>query len=645
MADVASALREAKRIGAFLGVADPVARAESACAPIVAGSAACALPADDACAPALIALFAALREARGTLVPRRSAAADALAGVVFEVASRLALARAALARGACDAIALPGAHPSQMILGPDGRGLVVRPLTALRGGRRYALVAHGVDAAERDALRASLVPRPAGDGIAIPAGAFTAAVSQELPGDAGGISTSRLATEIGRLERDAGAIPGLGPFAGVRLTLPAELRADRLGTLQLAFAPVDAARESETLAVFRTLDARAGLLEDRARIGSLACVPRPAEPRDTKQTLGARLPHVARLLHGTYRSLGVAGDGAGALGIPAAAAQPIELPYLLALPRDFGPASPLVVVVDGHAGSAARILGKHADALTERGLAVLAIELPAHGERAVVGTDFLDALDPARLGRNVRQAAVDVLAAVDAATRCGLALPDGALLRVPEVRYLGYSLGAMVGSIARSVEPRIGTAVLAAPGGDILGWLLLRLSPAFGATYVTCLGGPQEGESCIPNGECKAPGECIVDPFLERLEWLVSLPYALAAAPADPLSYVTHRTGAVTSRGRLLLITGGEDAALYPALATRLADAYRMRPVAPHRRRGPRAQMVQWPELGHELVERPGVRAQIAEFLASDGRRLRLAREPAATTAPGWYQVYGPARK
>ena len=646
MADVASALREAKRIAAIVGVAEPVARAEQSCAPLLAAPVACTLPVDDACAPALVALFGALREARATLELRRTAAADAVAGDVFDVASRLGLAHAALARGACHAIAPPGAHPSQMLLGPDGRTVLVRPLTALRGGRRYAVIAQGVEPAAIPGLRASLVPRPAGDGIAIPSGAFAAPVEQELPGDAGGISTSRLASLIGRLERDASAMPGLGPFAGVRVTLPEPVPPEQVGAVQLSFAPVDDARESETLGVFRTLDARAGLLEDRARLATLECDVRPAEPRDTKQTLGARLPHVARLLRGTYRSLAVAGEGGhGPLGVAAAAAPAIELPYLLALPHGFTSETPLVLVVDGHAGSAARILGKHAGALTERGLAVLAIELPAHGERAVPGTDILDALDPAALGRNVRQAAVDVLSAVQAATRCGLVLPDGARLRVPEVRYLGYSLGAMVGSIARSVEPRIGTAVLAAPGGDILGWLLLRISPTLGATYVTCLGGAQEGESCIPTGQCTPPGACMVDPFLERLHWLLALPYELAAAAADPLSYVTHRTGAVTSRGRLLLITGGEDAALHPALATRLADAYRMQPVAPYRRRGPRAQMVQWPELGHELVDRPGVRAQITEFLASDGRRLLLAREPAATTAPGWYQVYGASRK
>lgn len=646
VADVASALREAKRIASVVGVAEPVARAEAACAALLAAPGACALPESDACQPALVATFASLREARASLELRRAAAADAVAGDLFDVASRLALARGALARHACDTIAAPGTHPTQMLLGPDGRSLLVRPLTALRGGRRYAVVAQGVDAATLEALRGSLVPRPEGDGIAVPPGAFVAPVAQELPGDAGGISTSGLESLIARLERDASAMPGLGTFSGVRVTLPSAVRAEQVGTLQLAFAPVDAARASETLAVLRTLDARAGLLEDRARVATLACVARPAEVRDAKQTLGARLPHVAALLRGTYHSLGVSEASASSpLGVPAAEAKPLVLPYLLALPQSFSAQTPLVVVVDGHAGSAARILGKHASALTERGLAVLAIELPAHGERAVAGTDFLDALDPAALGRNVRQAAVDVLAAVHAATQCGLALPGGVTLRVPEVRYLGYSLGAMVGSIARAVEPRIGTAVLAAPGGDILGWLLLRISPKLGGTYVTCLGGPQEGESCIPTGQCAEPGACMVDPFLERLHWLLALPYELAAAGADPLSYVTHRTGAVTSHGRLLLITGGEDAALHPALATRLADAYRMRPVAPYRRRGPRAQMVQWPELGHELVDRPGVRAQITEFLATDGRDLLLAREPAATTAPGWYQVYGASRK
>jgi hypothetical protein len=90
-------------------------------------------------------------------------------------------------------------------------------------------------------------------------------------------------------------------------------------------------------------------------------------------------------------------------------------------------------------------------------------------------------------------------------------------------------------------------------------------------------------------------------------------------AGGDPLSVVgARRPGA--GRGRLLVITGGKDEILYPLLATRLADAYRLRPVGGHRRRGGRVTLVQWPELGHDLATREGVREQAYAFLATGGR-------------------------
>jgi len=604
-------------------VDEVAARASTSCAPLLANPDRCALPADDACAQALVAVFAALREKRPALPERRAAAADAVATELFDVASRLGLARAAIARGACQRIAPAGAHPTEMRLAMDGRSIVARPLTALRAGRRYAVVAQGLAPDELAQLRETLVPKPAAQGLTVPPDVFAATIARGLPDDAGGIATARVTSFVGKLEREAATMPGLGPFTGVRVTLPTPVRPEQLGTLQLAFVPVSAARAEETLGVFTVLDARASLLEDRARLAMLACDPSVAEPRETKATFGNHLPHVARLVHGRLRSLDVICDAAGGaapLGVSSADARPVALSYLLALPHDYGPDTPLVLMVDGHGGSAERIMGKYADQITARGLAVLSIDLPAHGERSVAGTDFLDALDPAALGRTFRQAAIDVVAVVQAATRCGLLLPDGDRVRVHEVRYFGYSLGAMVGAIARSVEPALGTSALVAPGGDILGWLMLRVTPDFGASYVTCLGGPQEGESCIDDGRCVAPGSCIVDPYSERLCGLITLPYELAAAAGDPLSYVTHRTG-TASKGRLLVVTAGEDAALHPALATRLADAYGMRPVAPHRRRGPRSQLVQWPDVGHELLGLAGVREQVFEFLASNGRR------------------------
>ena len=463
--DLAVALQDVRRIAGVVGIAPDVASADAACKGFLDGASACRVPADDACGSALVAVFAKLRALRATLDPRRAAAADASASDLFDVASRVALARDALARGACTSVAPEGALATQMLLGPDGRSMLVRPLVALRGGRRYAVIARGVPEGVLAELRGSLVPRPDGDGITIPQGTFVAPIAAILPGDAGGISDAKLADLVTRLERDADALPGLAAFAGVRVTLPEPVRAEQVGALQLAFVPVNDARETETLAVYRVFGARRGLLEDRARLASLDCVDVPAVARDMREALGARLPNVAALFHGTYRSLAVQGDASsGPLGIAASAAKAIELPYLLALPRDFGPSTPLVIAVDGHAGSAARILGKQANALTERGLAVMTVEQPRHGERTEPGVDFLDAVDPAGLGRIVRQATVDVLAAVEAATRCGLPLPDGKRLHVPQVRLLGYSLGGMVGAIARAVEPRVGTAVLVPPG-------------------------------------------------------------------------------------------------------------------------------------------------------------------------------------
>ncbi|MEW6271472.1 MAG: hypothetical protein AB1689_19495, partial [Thermodesulfobacteriota bacterium] len=578
---------------------------------------------------------------------RRAAAADAVVTDLVAAATRLADARDALARGACARIAPAGAVPTQILLASDARSVLVRPLTALRAGRRYALVAYGFAAPEVERLRESLVPRPQGDGLLIPEGAFAEPAAEAFAGDAGGISAARTTELVRRLTRDAAAMPGLGPFSGVRVTLPEPLRAEQLGELRFAFVPADAAPAGSALAVYRTLDPRDGLLAYRARLAGLDCPATAAEARDVKQELGARLPHVARLLHGTYRSLDLgdaAGGAARALGVPAGEARAVERPYLLALPRDVGPQTPLVLAVDGHAGRASRILGKHAAALAERGIAVLAVELPHHGERRAAGREFLDALDPADLGRNIRQAAVDVLAAVQAVARCGLRTDGGETLRFARPRYLGYSLGGMVGALARSVEPLLGTTVLVAPGGDILGWLMWRIAPELGATYVTCLGGPAEGQSCVPTGRCTAPAVCITDPYLERLQLVIALPYEIAAAAGDPLSYATHRTGGA-SDSRLLLVTAGDDVALHPLLATRLADAYGMRPVAARRRRGPRSQMVQWPQLGHDLIDRPAVRAQVYEFLASDGRRLLVAEDAAPAEPPGWYKVYGPSRR
>jgi pimeloyl-ACP methyl ester carboxylesterase len=260
-------------------------------------------------------------------------------------------------------------------------------------------------------------------------------------------------------------------------------------------------------------------------------------------------------------------------------------------------------------------------------MALLALELPDQGERAVPGQDYFDALDPGRLAVNIRQSVVDVTAVLHAAKGCGLVLPGGERFTPSEVRYAGYSLGSIVGSVARSEEPELGATVLFAPGGDLPGWMMLHVGVGIGSGFLTCIGGPQHGESCKDSRRCAPPGVCTSDPYFSRLGALLDPLYHLVTGPGDPLSVAGERRPPA-SRAPLLLITGGKDFVLQPALATRLADAYRMRPVAPHRRRGPRSTFVQWPGLGHNLMDVPAVREQAYTFLATRGRRVLPSASP-----------------
>jgi alpha-beta hydrolase superfamily lysophospholipase len=278
-------------------------------------------------------------------------------------------------------------------------------------------------------------------------------------------------------------------------------------------------------------------------------------------------------------------------------------------------------------------MARHGAALAARGMMVAVPELPGHGERAVPGRAFLDLLDPAGLALGVRQTVVDVLGAVRA-VRCGLTLPDGRRLAPRDVRFFGYSLGAMVGVIARTLEPDLGPTVLVAPGGDIAGWLMMQVGAQLGFQLVTCIGGPESGASCAGRKECAPPGTCHADPMLLELAETLHFPYALAAAPGDPLSFAAERAPE-TSRAPLLLVTGGTDFVLHPLLATRLADAYGLRSVGPHLRRGPRATLVQWPDLGHDLLESAAVREQVYRFLASGGRRVVRPATPLVARGDG----------
>ncbi len=619
------------------------------------------------CRSALIDLVTDLREARDRGPEMEAAAAGQVLTQTVDAVLRLGAAGDAIEAGRCPRVTPAGSYPAQVLLHDRQQTVIVKPLAPLRAGRTYALVASGLDPAEVERLGETVEPHfgPRGlvaacdsDRLHSPAGrvacaeerdSFAKVARETFAGNVGGVDAAAVSALLIDLERKAAAMPGLGSYVGLQLSLDRRLRTEELTDLRFAFVPIGETLPGSRITSFRTLDARASLRDYRRRLRSLPCDMDASTEEDRREVLGASATAVDTVVSGEIPSLAIH-SATDPMGTPAQAAQPSEVPYLLALPTGFSDATTMVIALNGHHGTARRLFSQHAQALAERGLAMLAIDLPEQGRRGGPDRDLLHVLRPDVLAGHLRQAAVDVLAVVRAAEQCGVPLPGGGRYRPRNVELFAYSLGAIVGAIARSVEPGIGSTVLLAPGGDLVGWLVLRLAPSLGAAPVSCVGGPQSGESCFGTGRCAPPGVCIVDPHFERLYQLVDPLYEQVSAPGDSLSYATERTGDA-GKSPLLLLTAGDDSALHPALATHLADAYGMWPTAPGRRRGPHSTLVQWPSLGHDLVDHPDVREQVYAFLASNGRRLPTAEAAVVDddTEPSdlsrWYEIFAPYRR
>lgn len=513
----------------------------------------------------------------------------------------LAEVERAVRAGACPQLAAAPHHAADVELDADGRTLHVRAVPPLRAGRRYVLEAHGVTPQEREALRESA--KPGGQSGT----SYAAIAGERLEEIDTPVDPKKLTALLARWEAETVLLPGVGNDVPLRLSLPAPADAKALSRISLRFVPEGAASEDHRIAELRTLDGRAGLRAYRERLASKACEPVPLL-RAGDEYVGAVEALDIRATEGRARLL----------GSDATRAKWTNLPVRLVVPATVANSTPLVLLVPGHHLTAEAMLAEHGAALLARGMAVLAIDLPRQGARASGEGELLDILDPAHLSLELRRAATDVLAVVRAARECGFGLSDG-VYRPDEIRYFGFSLGAMVGTLARTVSPDLGATVLVAPGGGIARWLKLRILSAIGAPLVSCSAGPDAGKSCLETGRCASPGICRRDPGTEQLWTFAEPSYAWLSAGADPLTFATETTGDA-SKAPLLILTGGEDAALHPELASRLADAYRMKRVSEHEKRGSHSRLVQFPDLGHELLAEPTVRSRAYGFLASGGR-------------------------
>ncbi len=214
---------------------------------------------------------------------------------------------------------------------------------------------------------------------------------------------------------------------------------------------------------------------------------------------------------------------------------------------------PCLIVLHGLGGSKELMAG-FCRYLASAGYASLAIDLYHHGERAPraqAGPVTAEALQQDLVG-GVQQTATD--------TRRGLDF----LQTVPEVNprrlgLAGFSLGAMVGTVAAGTDTRIKAAVLVSGGG---GWgEILKSLTARYDTY---------------NGQ-KVTGQ-------RDRDWsLVNI----LLAPDDPLTFAPH----IAPRP-LLLINGGQDVTILPARAEALYAAASSAP-------GAHVQRLLLPRAGH----------------------------------------------
>lgn len=134
------------------------------------------------------------------------------------------------------------------------------------------------------------------------------------------------------------------------------------------------------------------------------------------------------------------------------------VPALLCKPRDREGPVPVVVAVHGAGSNKAQVCAQVAPALTARGFAVLAIDLPHHGERPGEAKSLVDFNNIAKTFYRVRRTVVDVRQSIDlACERHDLDTRHGVVL-------IGYSLGSWVNACVGSLDDRVKAMVLMVGG-------------------------------------------------------------------------------------------------------------------------------------------------------------------------------------
>src|SRR5437868_5240469 len=136
------------------------------------------------------------------------------------------------------------------------------------------------------------------------------------------------------------------------------------------------------------------------------------------------------------------------------------VPALLCTPKGKKGPFPVVIAVHGLTSNKAQVCAQVGPALAEKGFAVLAADMPRHGERPGEPRSVLDRSNPLQAFELFKQAVVDVRELIDLAqTRPELDTSGGVVL-------VGYSMGSWINSVVGPADDRVKAMVLMVGGAQ-----------------------------------------------------------------------------------------------------------------------------------------------------------------------------------
>jgi len=272
------------------------------------------------------------------------------------------------------------------------------------------------------------------------------------------------------------------------------------------------------------------------------------------------------------------------------------VPYLAVYPREASPGSGVVVFMHGFSRSRLDMLAL-APALTRAGFVVVAIDAYQHGARQrdvahpegdtaygldpglmMLGEAFPDPfINPTFLARTrdrLRQIVVDHLALIRVLAEADGAQPlvdldgDGVPDDLGPIHLVGFSLGAMVGTVVAALSPEVERVVLSVPGGSLA--QVMAESPALSANLSTLiyLLANAPGFGLLP------PGGAVMLPGTSERELYDRVAESITSA-VDPLVFAPGLLNGTlgNARPRVLVQLAARDLVVPFAAGARLVRA------------------------------------------------------------------------